>query len=215
VQASQSITVQQLAKAIGAPLSRAKIWHPLLVKAMQKWGIDTPTRQAHFLAQISVESDRLTRLEEGLSYSAERLMVVWPSRFKTLEQAAQYTRNPEKLANFVYSGRMGNQEPGDGWKYRGRGLKQLTGKQNYITYLLSADIDCLENPDMILQPEHTSDSAAWFWYMNRCNELADKGNVRLLTRRINGGLTGLSARMAQTNAALKALKALKPTEKVT
>lgn len=132
-------------------------------------------------------------------------MAVWPSRFKTLPEARQCERNPQALAERVYGGRMGNASPGDGWKYRGRGLKQLTGKTNYMAYAKAAGIDCVSNPDLLLQPEHAADSAAWFWSSNGCSALADKGDVRGLTQRINGGLNGLEERLAQSAKAIKAL----------
>lgn len=113
---------------------RASTWLDPINAALDRWGIDTPARVAHFLAQVGVESGGLARVEENLSYSAERLMTVWPSRFKTLAAAQAYARNPEALANKVYGGRMGSTQPGDGWRYRGRGLKQLTGRNNYKEY---------------------------------------------------------------------------------
>lgn len=196
-----------IAAAIGCTLSRASTWAPHLNAAMVRWGIDTPVRAAHFLAQIAVESGGLTRLEEGLSYSAERLTMVWPSRFPTLAAAQRYVRNPQALANNVYGGRMGNTQPGDGWLYRGRGLEELTGKTNYAAYLMASGVDCLSDPNLLLQPQHAADSADWFWSSNGCNTLADKGDVTAPTRRINGGLTGLEQRKASTLAALRALEA--------
>lgn len=206
------LTAQQLAQATGATLMRASFWLPHLTAAMAKYGIDTPTRVAHFLAQVSVESGRLARTEEELSYSAERLKAVWPSRFKTLQEARQYERNPQALAERVYGGRMGNASLGDGWKYRGRGLKQLTGKANYVAYMLAADVDCLSNPDLLLQPQYAADSAAWFWSSNGCSALADRCDVAGLTRRINGGTNGLEERQAMTAVAMKVLGAVKLTD---
>lgn len=206
------LTAQQLAAATGATLLRASFWLPHMTAAMAKYGINTPARVAHFLAQVSVESGRLSRTEESLSYTAERLMAVWPSRFKTLQEARQYERNPKALAERVYGGRMGNASTGDGWKYRGRGLKQLTGKTNYMAYMLAAGIDCVSNPDLLLQPEHAADSAAWFWSSNGCSALADRCDVAGLTRRINGGTNGLEERQAMTAVAMKVLGAVKLTD---
>lgn len=200
-----ALTAQQFAKATGATLLRSAFWLPHLVAAMSKYGIDTPLREAAFLAQISVESGRLATLEENLNYSAERLVAVWPKRFPDSAAAAPYARNPEALANRVYGGRMGNTAPGDGWRYRGRGLKQLTGKHNDIAYMLAADIDCVEHPDLLLEPRHAADSAAWFWSVRGCNQLADTLNWTELSTRINGGYTGLSERITQTHRALEAL----------
>jgi putative chitinase len=121
--------------------------------------------------------------------------------------APVFARNPEALANKVYGGRMGNDLPGDGWKFRGRGLKQLTGKSNYVAYMLDSGLDCVTYPDLILLLEHAADSAAWFWKTNGCNRLADAGDVRALTLKINGGLTGFAARLDATRRALAALNA--------
>ncbi len=135
------LTIQQLSSATGCGTLRASTWLDPINNTMKRWSIDTPQRAAYFLAQVSVESAALSRLEEDLSYSAERLCVVWPSRFKTLSAAQPYARNPEALANRVYSGRMGNTAADDGWRYRGRGLKQLTGKSNYAEYAEAASVD--------------------------------------------------------------------------
>lgn len=200
------ITQPQLIKAISCSAATAAAWLPHLNAAMAKYGINTTTRAAHFLAQCNVESAGLTRLEENLNYSAERLMVVWPNRFKTIDIAQQFARNPKAIAEKVYgSGRMGNDQAGDGWRFRGRGIKQLTGRYNYTMYAEASGLDCINDPDVLLTPYGASDSAAWFWQTNRCNALADAGDVQALTRRINGGLTGLAQRQAATVQALKAL----------
>jgi len=196
-----------LAAATGATPSRASLFTAPLAKAMARWGVGTPLQQGAFLGQIAHESTRLSRLEENLNYTAERICAVWPSRFKTVADAAPLARNPEALANAVYGGRMGNKLPGDGYRYRGRGLKQLTGKNNYAAYLLAGDVDVLSNPDLLLQPAHAADSAAWFWHSNGCNALADRRDWAGLTRRINGGLIGQVERLAAINKALRALGA--------
>lgn len=195
------LTADQVARATGATLLRSVYWLPHLTAAMLNHGIDTPARAAHFLAQVSVESGRLYRLEENLNYSAERLMSVWPARFPTHAEAAKFAHKPQALANKVYGGRLGNVGPDDGWRYRGRGLKQLTGRANYQAYAQ----DCVTKPDLLLEPQHAADSAAWFWRVNGCSALADAGDVRGLTMRINGGMTGLGERAAMTAAALRAL----------
>lgn len=202
------LTAQQLAAATGATFLRASFFLPHINDALVKYGINTPTRVAHFLAQISVESGRLARLEESLYYSAERLVAVWPSRFKTLEEARKYEHNPQALAERVYGGRLGNKAPGDGWRYRGRGLKQLTGKSNYEAYKADSGVDCVASPDLLLLPANAADSAAWFWSVNGCSALADKGDVRGLTQRINGGLTGFQERLTMAATAFKALNTL-------
>lgn len=194
-----------LAACTGATLLRAAQWLPAITSAMQRWGIDTPVRQAAFLAQIGVESGGLSRLEEGLSYSAERLCAVWPARFPSVEISKPYARNPEALANKVYGGRMGNAAPGDGFKYRGRGLKQLTGRANYAAYAAASGVDAVARPELLLTPETAADSAGWFWHANGCGALADKRDWKGLSRRINGGDNGLAERLALTAKALKAL----------
>lgn len=184
---------------------RASIWLDPIHMALDRSGIDTPARVAYFLAQVGVESGGLARLEENLSYSAERLMGVWPSRFKTLAAAQAYARNPEALANKVYSGRMGNTQPGDGWRYRGRGLKQLTGRNNYQEYAEASRIDVVKWPELLVKPQYAADSAGWFWDARGCKHFADDGDVRGLTRAINGGETGLRERAALTAKALQVL----------
>jgi putative chitinase len=199
------LTVSQLAAATGAGLMRASTWLDPINAAIQRWGIDTPARVAYFLAQVGVESGGLARLEENLSYSAERLMEAWPSRFKTLAAAQAYARNPEALANRVYGGRMGNTQAGDGWRYRGRGLKQLTGRNNYQEYAEASRVDVVKWPELLVKPTYAADSAGWFWNARGCNAWADDGDVRGLTRVINGGETGLRERAALTEKALQAL----------
>lgn len=173
---------------------------------MTRWGIESVIQQAAFLAQISHESGRLARWEENLNYSAQRLMQIWPRRFPSLTIAQQYAGKPEALANFVYGGRMGNTQPGDGWRYRGRGLKQLTGKDNYTAYMLAADVNALSNPDLLLEPKFAADSAGWFWAANGLNALADARAWPTMTRRINGGLIGLADRVQAIQRAIKALE---------
>ena len=175
---------------------------------MVKWGINTPLRQAYFLGQIAVESGRLSLVEERLSYAADRLMAVWPSRFPTMGKAIQYSRQPAKLANSVYANRMGNGAPetGDGFRYRGRGLKQLTGKSNYQAYQADTGNLVIAFPDLLLTPALAADSAGWFWSKNGLNALVDRCDVVGITRRVNGGQIGLLERTRCSEQALKALK---------
>lgn len=195
-----------LAACTGATLLRAAYYLPVIAAAMQRHGIVKPLHVAAFLAQIGIESGGLSRLEENLYYTtAARLMAVWPSRFHTEKDATPYLRNPEALANLVYGGRMGNSLPGDGYRYRGRGLKQITGKDNYTAYMLACDMDALGNPDLLLQPEQAADSAAWFWASTGCPALADARNWKALTRVINGGYNGLEERIALTRKAMQTL----------
>jgi putative chitinase len=142
------------------------------------------------------ESGGFKLLEENLNYSAKALMNTWPSRFPTEEMANQYARNPEKIANKVYGGRMGNgtEETGEGWKYRGRGIKQLTGKENYQRCSEALGVDLVSDPDKLLDPKYAALSAGWFWNKHNLNDLADKSDIETMTKRINGGLLGLDAR---------------------
>lgn len=199
------LTATQVASATGATLLTAAQWLPHLTRAMQKYSIDTPLRQAAFLAQIGIESGGLRRLEENLNYTAARISAVWPRRYPTPSSAASISNNPQGLANAVYGGRMGNTSPGDGYKYRGRGLKQLTGKSNYIAYAKASGLDVVNNPDLLLQPVYAADSAAWFWSANNCSKYADARDYKALTQTINGGLTGYADRVALTEKAIRAI----------
>ena len=172
-------------------------WLEPLNAAFAKYDISTPTRQACFIGQCQHESANFTKLEEGLNYSASRLMAVWPSRFPSLDVANQYANNPEKIANKVYGGRMGNVEDGDGWKYHGRGLIQLTGKDNYANCGSGLGVDLLSNPEWVATPEYAALSAGWFWNKKGLNDLADTGDYETMTKRINGGLIGLDDRKAK------------------
>lgn len=200
------LTAAQLARCTGASLSNATTWLPHLIAAMEKYGIRGPVERAAFLAQVGVESGGMSRLEEGLTYTTpERLQTVWPARFKTREAALPYVRNPQALANLVYGGRMGNTQPGDGYRYRGRGLKQLTGRSNYAAYAKASGADVLSNPDLLLHPKYAADSAAWFWSVNGCAALAADQDWKGLTRRINGGLTGYALRLELTKIGMLVL----------
>lgn len=159
-------------------------------------------RLAHFLAQILHESGALTLQQENLNYSAPRLSVVWPSRFQPrgpLDPAA-YANNPEKLANEVYGGRMGNTRPGDGFRYRGRGLMQLTGRSSYqeatrMLRRLSPDAPDFEaEPDLVFSAAWALPIAAAEWESKGCNPLADEDQITKVTQRINGGQIGIAAR---------------------
>ena len=171
-------------------------WLEPLKETFEKYNIDTAKRQAAFIGQCMHESGGFKLLEENLNYSAKALMNTWPSRFPTEEMANQYARNPEKIANKVYGGRMGNgtEETGEGWKYRGRGIKQLTGKENYQRCSEALGVDLVSDPDKLLDPKYAALSAGWFWNKHNLNDLADKSDIETMTKRINGGLLGLDAR---------------------
>lgn len=181
-------------------------WLDGLNKCFDKYSINTPERQACFLAQVMHESGGFKHLEENLNYSAQALMRTWGSRFPDLDTAEKYEYKPEKIANKVYAGRMGNIEEGDGWKYRGRGLIQLTGRENYANFGLNAGVDVLSNPDLLASPEYATLSAGWYWNKRNLNDLADKMDIEGITKKINGGLNGIEDRKARTQKVLAILR---------
>jgi len=180
-------------------------WEIPLNQVFVKYDLGTPKRQAAFIGQCAVESANFTRLQENLNYSAQRLTQVWPSRFPNISMAEPYANNPEKLADFVYAGRMGNLQDGDGWKFHGRGLIQLTGRENYANCGSGIGVDLIDNPDLLLTPQYAVLSAGWFWNRKQLNLLADTQEYGAMTRRINGGLTGLDERIAKITKALQVL----------
>jgi putative chitinase len=204
--------LQRLVPALGAAKSAA--WARALSSASMHAGITSHRAMAHWLGQTCHESAGFTVVEEALSYSAGRLVAVWPGRFSTLEAAAPFARNPKALANRVYNGRMGNR-PGsdDGWHFRGRGPTQLTGRSNYTAFETWADgvlerrTEIRVHPDQLLAPEMGALSAGWFWMANGLGALveASRDEAAVCERiclRINGGRTGLAARLAWTRQAL-------------
>lgn len=184
-------------------------WLDPLNKTFEKYEINTPVRQAAFIGQAQHESNNFKSLEEGLNYSASRLMAVWPSRFPSLDVANQYANNPEKLANKVYGGRadLGNTEDGDGYKFHGRGIFQLTGRSNYTVCGLALGKPFADHPELLLDPENACLSAGWFWNKRGLNSVADDQYWELLTKRINGGLNGLQDRIDRTHKAMDILGA--------
>ncbi|MCA7015021.1 glycoside hydrolase family 19 protein [Dickeya dadantii] len=170
---------------------------PALQQECNTAEINTPLRFAHFVAQIAHESNELRARVENLNYSAKGLRSVFGRYFTTDEMAAQCERKPESIANIVYANRLGNgaTETGDGWKYRGRGLIQLTGRDNYRACGSAIGQDLVTNPDLISQNPAVSVAAAiWFWKKNGLSALADQDDINGITRRINGGLNGLADR---------------------
>jgi putative chitinase len=199
------MNADQLSQALNMSPQKAADWVEALNLAFETFGIETPEQQASFLGQCAHESANFTALTENLNYKAESLCKVWPKRFPTLESAQPYHRNPEKIANKVYSSRMGNgdEASGDGWKYRGRGLIQLTGKSNYEAFGKAIDVDVVSDPDLVETNIYAALSAGWFWSTNRLNEIAS--DITAVTKKINGGTHGLEDRIAKTEKALQAL----------
>ena len=184
--------------------------------AMEKFEIDKNVqRVATFLGQIAVESAQMNRLEENLNYSRRRLQAVWPRRFPDAESTLKYGHNPERLANKVYANRLGNgpEQSGDGFRYRGRGLMQITGRDNYARMGRLMNLPTLiEMPDYLIEPRHAALSAAAFWNKNNLNHAADMLStedthaiIRGITKRINGGTHGLENRVKFTHQALRVL----------
>jgi len=181
---------------------------PLYTIAMYYSILDTKERTAAFLAQLAHESGGFNIVIENLNYSADGLLRVFPRYFATIEIANQYARNPEKIANRVYANRMknGDEKSGDGWKFRGRGLIQITGRDNYTKFAQSLEMDLDATVSYLETPSGASVSAGWFWDTNKLNSYCDKNDFIGLTKRINGGTNGLADRQHHYDVALKHLK---------
>jgi len=179
-----------LAEAAQIPLERAEEWIEYIDTAMEHYGIRRPMQQAAFIAQTSHESQSFQRWVENLNYSTgERIRNVWPYRFVSVSDAKQFVRKPEALANRVYASRLGNGDEwsGDGWRYRGRGLIQLTGKDNYRAAEKGMRIPLLDQPELLEQKEYAAASAAWWWHDRNLNYWADKGDIDSISGVVNRG----------------------------
>jgi len=165
-----------------------------------------PDRLARWFGQMGHESGSFRSLVEGMNYtSAARIRATWPSRFPTEQSALPFVRNPEALAERVYGGRMGNVQPGDGFRYRGRGLVHLTGRTNYLTYGDAINQNLVSFPEQAAEPDTAVVLAVAYWQRNGLNALADRRDDMGITRRINGGTHGLADRIARTRRALELL----------
>jgi len=180
-------------------------WLEPLLETFEKYDISTPKRQACFIGQAMHESGGFKNLVENLNYSATGLMRTWPSRFPDLDVADKYAHNAEKIANKVYSGRMGNTEEGDGFAYRGRGIFQLTGKENYKNCSDGIGVDLIAHPELLQEPKCASLSAGWYWNKRNLNQYADIMDIETMTKKINGGTIGLEDRKAKINKVLDIL----------
>lgn len=202
------LTLEQFKECTGANLYNAEKYYPFLKGACKAYRITSKLRLAAFLSQVGHESQSLVAVTENLNYSSQGLMRVWPKRFPTVEIAQAYNRNPQKIANKVYANRMGNggEQTGDGWKYRGRGLKQLTGASNYKQLSDTFGTNFTANPELLEHPVWASISAAWFWDTNGCHTFADRGDIIGLTKKINGGLNGIDDRLKRYKVAIEKLK---------
>lgn len=214
------ITLEKLVAA-GIKANLAESWLLPVQQACERYQINTKNQEAAFIAQCAHESGGFTMLEENLNYRASTMAACWPNRFGVKNPdgtwakdakgarvpnkfALALERKPEMIANVVYASRMGNgpTESGEGWKYRGRGLKQLTGKDNYTRCGAAIGADLVNEPDLLLNPKYAALSAAWFWFVNKCGPLAESGDFVGLTKKINGGTIGLEDREKRYRAVL-------------
>lgn len=182
-------------------------WFEALSLLLPDYDINTIPRVAAFLAQTAHESGNYKMLKENLNYRAETLIKVWPRYFPNIDVARQYAQQPERIANRAYGGRMGNgdESSGDGFRYCGRGLIQLTGKNNYTAFAESIETPVEEIPEFLGTFEGAVQSACWFWETNNLNQWADSGDMLTLTKRINGGTLGLDDRIKHYNHAMHIL----------
>ena len=185
-------------------------WHEALVAVMPKYGINTERRAAHFISQCAHESNNFRSLQENLNYSEKALNAVFGRYFGAppKRNAAEYARNPEAIANYVYMDefrkyKMGNVNEGDGWRFRGRGLKQLTGRENYTRFGATVDMTAEEAADYVATEKGAVESACWFWDTNKLNSIADTDDVVKMTKKINGGNIGLADRQARYAKAME------------
>jgi putative chitinase len=194
-----SILTPAILSAFLPTLSGVDPWSIALGAATDQFDITSPPRLAAFLAQVAEESSEFRRLSEDLDFSTLRIMQVWPSRFPTTAAAAPYAHLPQKLANHVYANRLGNgdEASGDGWRYRGRGLLQITGRSNYQIASGALNHAFIDSPDDLATPVWAAVAAAQYWRSHGLNVLADVGTDAgfvAITRAINGGEAGLDSR---------------------
>lgn len=182
-------------------------WVDPLNETFERFGIVTHNQQAMFIGQCSHECGNFRLLEENLNYKAATLMKLWPRRFPTLEKANEYSGNPRKIANSVYSSRMGNRDEnsGDGFRFRGRGIIQLTGHSSYFHCGKALGVDFVANPDLVSSPKYAALSGGWFWSTHNLNSPADALDYTKVTKIINGGTIGLDDRIKHVQQALLVL----------
>ena len=205
---SFTLTKEHLAKLLPAN-KNLDAWFNALSSILPKYDITTKERTAAFIAQCSHESCDFTVLKENLNYSQQGLRKVFPKYFPDDATAGKYARQPAAIANRVYAGRMGNgaEASGEGWKFSGKGIIQLTGKANQSKFAEFMQMPLDQMPDFLLTCEGAVHSAGWFWSTNKLNELADKQDIVTMTKRINGGIIGLDDRKAKFAKALTVLGA--------
>ena len=205
---------RQLAEILKMDKDTALKWYSAMKEILPKYGITTQRRVAHFLSQTGHESGNYKTMEENLNYSEKALNAVFGRYFGAppKRNAAEYARKPEKIANYVYmdeyrskGGQMGNVQEGDGWRFRGRGLKQLTGRNNYTAFGKSIGMSAEEAAEYVVTEKGALESACWFWDSRNLNSIADSDDVKLMTKKINGGTIGLEDRQKRYAAAMKVL----------
>ena len=199
------ITPEQL-QQLGIKKDSAE-YSDILNNLLPKYDIDSPQRIAAFIAQCSHESGHFEKLIENLNYGAKGLVMTWPKRFTSTDQVNKYARQPEMIANFVYANRLGNGDElsGDGWKYRGRGLIQLTGKYNYQKFADTVGMDLEQVTRYLETKQGATEAACLFWKNNKLNSYADVGDIKGMTKVINGGYIGLPEREENYKKALNIL----------
>jgi len=203
-------TPQQLRQIIGNS-PHVSYWHHAICEICPEYQINTAKRLAAFLAQCAHESSHqgvgFARIRENLNYRAESLVKTFPRYFPDLATANKYAHNPEMIANRAYANRMGNRNEasGDGWRYLGRGLIQLTGKENYMWFAASLGMDVIDVPEYLETFEGAVQGACFFWELNGLNTEADAGDIRTMTKKINGGYHGLEDRIKRYAHALNIL----------
>lgn len=207
--------------AAGIAPTQARTFEPYLQQTCEHFGITTPLREACFVAQGAYESSMFRDTEENLRYStAQRIVTVFRRAFdlnqdkviepEELAAAQAFVLQPEKLANRAYAGRNGNgnEASGDGWRYRGRGLFQITGRSNYTTAALKCCEPYIDQPDLVMQPPDACLTAGWYWDANNLNRLADAGDIDGITRRINGAaMTAADQRRSMTRTFIREFSA--------
>lgn len=208
------MTLDQFRRAAGISQATAERWHPHMEKVTAAFGIDTPKLLAAFIAQIGTESGGFLTIKESFNYSPEGLRTVFPTRISA-EVSLQLGRRPNEksvplerqmqLANLLYGGRYGNDTVGDGWKFRGRGLKQVTFRDNYDKCGDTLGLDLLSDPDLLLIDANAAMSAGWYWSYANCSKYANADDFVGLTKAINGGTNGLKDRQVRWAAAKKVL----------
>jgi putative chitinase len=196
------VNAEQLAKLhIGAE------WADALNQTFQRFSINTINQQAMFIGQCSHECGNFKLLKENLNYKAATLMKLWPKRFPSLEKANEYAGNPKKIANSVYASRMGNRDEasGDGFRFCGRGIIQLTGHSSYFHAGKALGVDFVADPDLVSTPQYAALTGGWFWSTHNLNAPADALDYQKVTRIINGGTIGLDDRIKHVQHALAVL----------